>query len=161
MDKSPHFSNPLTIALTRGALCLLAAAVIIGELVLVVGNAQSLAAAYPEFANLQGPLVFAALAFGVCVEIVLLVTGVLVGYTRDSRIFGPSALKLVDLMVSALGAATAFVVFALFYIPGPPALALLLLGGALMGAAFVLVVLVLRSLLRAATVMRVELDEVV
>lgn len=160
MDMSPHFSNPITIILTRVALCLLAAAVVVGELVVAM-NAQSLAERYPEFAHLHAPLVLLVIAFGACVEVVLIAAGVLVGYTRDDRIFGRTALRVVDIMIYAFLIATVFVVAALFAIPGPPALALLLLGGALVGAVFVLIVLVLRSLLRTAMFMRVELDEVV
>jgi hypothetical protein len=84
-----------------------------------------------------------------------------VGYTRDRRIFEPSALRLVDGLTLAVALAAAVVLAVLTAIPGPPALALLMLGAALLGAACVLVLLTLRSLLGRAVVMRVELDEVV
>ena len=47
------------------------------------------------------------------------------------------------------------------FIPGPPALALLIIGSVLVGITLFLVLSVLRSLLRRAVLMRVELDEVV
>lgn len=160
MELTPQSSNPITITLTRIALGLLIAAVVLGELVVVI-SAQSAAELYPEFARLHAPLVFAAIAFGVCVETVLIVTGVLVGYTRDDRIFGATAFRLVDVLIAAIAVATLIVLAVLVVIPGPPPLALLLMGGALAGAAIALVLLVLRSLLRGAMFMRVELDEVV
>jgi xanthosine utilization system XapX-like protein len=57
--------------------------------------------------------------------------------------------------------ATFIVGLVLAIIPGPPALALALLGGILAGATFTLVLLVLRSLLSHAVSMRAELEEVV
>ena len=145
---------------TRAALALLFIAVIVGQIVAVIA-AQSIVEINPEFAEFQAPLVAAAIAFGICVEIVLVITGILVGYTRDGRIFGPSALKLVEFMADTLAVATVIVVVTLFFIPGPPVLGLLLLGCALVGATFTLVLLVLKSLLRRASSMRLELDEVV
>lgn len=160
MTVLPDTSHPAMITMTRVALGVLAVLVVLGEVVIAVSAASS-AQAYPEFAYLQVPFVIAALAFGVCVEVALIVTAVLVGYTRDRRIFEPVALRLVDYLTSAIAVATIIVVAVLVAIPGPPALALLLLAGVAVGAAFVLVLLVLRSLLRSAVSMRVELDEVV
>jgi xanthosine utilization system XapX-like protein len=60
-----------------------------------------------------------------------------------------------------IAAATAVVFTVLLAIPGPPFLAFVLLTGVLVGATFVLVLVVLRSLLLRAVSMRVELDEVV
>lgn len=160
METLPQHVGPITVMVTRAALALLLLAVIAGQVVVVIA-AQSMAEAYPEFADLQSPLVAAAITFGVCVEIVLVITGILVGYIRDGRIFRSSSLRLVDIMAGTLAVATVIVVGTLFLIPGPPALGLLLLAGALVGATFTLVLLVLRSLLRKAAFMRVELDEVV
>lgn len=153
-------SHPATVGLARIALGLVAVVVVAGEIVVVV-SAGSLADALPEFAHLQVPFVIAALAFGLCVEVALVITAVLVGYTRDRRIFEPSALRLVDGLTLAVALAAAVVLAVLTAIPGPPALALLMLGAALLGVACALVLLALRSLLRRAVFMRVELDEVV
>ncbi len=153
-------ASATTTVLTRIGLGALMVAVILGE-VSIVATAELMAVEHPEFASLQGPLVAAAIAFGLCVEIVLIVTLVLVDYARDERIFHPRALRLVDILVVALLAATAITGMVLVAIPGPPALALALLGGILAGATFTLVLLVLRSLLRHAVSMRAELEEVV
>jgi hypothetical protein len=155
MDPSPRYSGPITILATRIALGLLFGAVIAGQII-SVRKSQSLVASYPEFSHLQAPLVAAALAFGICVEAVLITAAVLVGYTRDDRIFAPSACKLVEFMADALAVATAVVVITMFMIPGPPALGLVLLGGALLGTALTLVLRVLRSRLGRAARVRVE-----
>ena len=160
MDISPHDSTPVAVTVTRIALGLLLVVLFLGEVVVII-SAQAAAESYPEFAHLQAPLVWAAIAFGVCVATVLTVTGVLVGYTRDGRIFEPRAFRLVDVLITAAAVATIIVAATLLVIPGPPALGLLIVGGVLSGAAVTLVLLVLRSLLRRATFMRVELDEVV
>lgn len=160
MDTPLRYSTSATVILTRVALAVFAASVIVAEVITVI-SAQSLAENYPEFAHLHGPLVGAAIAFGICVEVILLITGILVGYTRDHRIFGPHARRLVDVLTGTTAVATIIVGATLFVVPGPPALGLLLLGSALVGSTLTLVLLVLRSLLGGAASMRVELDEVV
>ncbi|MCC9204964.1 DUF2975 domain-containing protein [Arthrobacter sp. zg-Y769] len=160
MNPSWRYPNPLVSLLARLVLGILAAAVIAGE-VIVVRAARTLAQQYPEFEPLQTPLVGAAIAFGISVEIVFLITGVLAGYISDGRIFGKAALKLVDLLTAAAAFATIVVAFTLFLIPGPPALALVIIGGMALGSAFTLILVVLRSLLHGAVSMREELDVVV
>ena len=160
METLPQNVGPQMVLVTRAALALLLLATIAGQIVVVI-TAQSMVLAYPEFADLQAPLVGAAILFGICVEIILVITWILVGYIRDGRIFGSSSLKLVDIMADTLAVATVIVVGTLFLIPGPPALGLLLMGGALVGLTLTMVLLVLRSLLRKTSYMRVELDGVV
>jgi hypothetical protein len=146
--------------LTWGALGVLAIVVAVGEL----GAAESageLVQVLPVLAPVQNQLVVVALGFGVCVEVLLVVTGVLVGYIRADRIFYPSALRLVDALVLAVVAATLLVIVALFFIPGPPQLFLLVEAAVPVGATITLVLLVMRSLLRRAVAMHDELDEVV
>lgn len=127
----------------------------------IAGSAEQLVGFLPVLAPTQGPLIAVALAFGACVEALLVTTGVLVGYIRADRIFHPSALRLVDALVAAVVVATLLVIVALFFIPGPPQLFLLVEAGVPAGATIALVLLVMRRLLRRAIAMHVELDEVV
>ncbi|MGW9404877.1 DUF2975 domain-containing protein [Arthrobacter sp. NPDC055585] len=152
--------GPTLVVLTRTSLVLLFLTVV-GAQILVIKGAQSMVNTYPEFGDIHFPLVAAGIVFGICVELVLVITGILVGYIRDGRIFGSSSLRLVDIMAAGLAAGSATVAFTLFLIPGPPALGLILVGGVLVGVTVTLVVLVLRSLLHRAAFMRAELDEVV
>jgi len=160
MIPSTQTTSIIMTTVTRIALGALMVAVLLGE-VSIVASAELMATEYPEFAALEGPLIAAAMAFGLCVETMLIVTAVLVGYIRHERIFRPAALRLVDVLIAAALASTVIVGLVLVAIPGPPALAMALLSGILVGATFSLVLTVLRTLLRQAMSMRVELDEVV
>ena len=160
MTTTTRRSGSAIITVTRLALLLLLSAVISAQILTLIIS-QGMVEDYPEFADLQLPLVSAAIAFGVCVEAVLFISAVLVGHTQDGRIFGPQALRLVDIMIGALVLATILIAVTVFVIPGPPATGLLLMGGAFVGATVTMVVLVLRMLLVRASFMRVELDEVI
>jgi Protein of unknown function (DUF2975) len=160
MTKLVGRPSAFATVLTWLALGILALAVLLAE-VAVFPIAQSMAKQYPEFAQLRTPLLLAAIAFGVCVEVVLAVVAILVGFIRNGRILGQQAPRLVDVLMSVIAVATVIVLTVLLAIPGPPFLAFVLVTGVLVGATFVLVLLVLRSLLRRAVSMRAELDEVV
>lgn len=139
---------------------------LLGTIVLGVGIAlfpvsDSLARDNPEFADLQMPLLALAMAICVCAGTVLVATAMLVGYIRMDRIFDRAAARMVDLLVVTVIVATVLTATMLSFIPGPPALALLIIGSVLVGITLFLVLSVLRSLLRRAVLMRVELDEVV
>lgn len=146
--------------LTWGALGALAILVAAGALS-AAGSADELAQFLPELVPVQGQLVAVALAFGVCIEVLLVVTGVLVGHIRADRIFHPSALRLVDALVITVVVATLLVIVTLFFIPGPPQLFLLVEAAVPVGVTITLVLLVMRSLLHRAVAMHGELDEVV
>ena len=127
----------------------------------VVSYADVIFGFLPDFAFGRGPLIALELAFGLCLEVLLAVTGVLVGYIAVDRIFRPSALRWVNVLVSTAAVATVLVFATLIFIPGPPQLFLFMVGAAAVGATIVLVLLVLRSLLHRAVSINVELDEVV
>lgn len=127
----------------------------------IAGSGELLAEFLPVLAPTQGPLIAVALAFGVCVEALLIITGVLVGYIYADRIFHPGALRWVDALVASVVAATLLVIVALFFIPGPPQLFVLVEAGVPAGVTIALVLLVMRRLLSRAVAMHVELDEVV
>jgi hypothetical protein len=155
-DQPPPITAWLTwIAL--GVVVILVAGIELG----LLQYSDDLVGFFPEFAPVRPPLLALALAFGLCAEVLLVVTGVLVGYIHADRIFHPAALRLVDVLVLAVVVATLLVFATLFFIPGPPQLFLLVVAALPVGATVVLVLLVLRSLLRRAVSMRVELDEVV
>jgi hypothetical protein len=156
----PKRPSEIMIWLTWSALGVLAFLVAVG-VVSAAWTSGQLIQFLPVLAPVQGQLVAVAMAFGVCVEVLLVVTGVLVGYIRADRIFRPSALWLVDALVIAVVAATLLVIVALFFIPGPPQLFELVVAAVPVGATIALVLLVMRSLLRRAVAMHVELDEVV
>jgi hypothetical protein len=151
--------RPGTVLATRITLAVLAAVVLLGEVLVVIGG-ESLAVLHPEFEHLHLPFIMAALAFGVCGEVALILTAALVGYSQDRRIFEPAALRLIGCLIGAIAVATLIVVSVLTAIPGPPLLALVLFSGAVAGATSALFLSVLRSRLRKAAVKHVDLDEV-
>lgn len=124
-------------------------------------NAEQLIEFLPFLAPMRDPFIVIAFAFALCVEGLLVITGVLVGYVHADRIFRPSALRLVDGLVAAAIVATLLVIVALFFIPGPPQLYLLVATGVPASATIVLALVDMRSLLRRAVAMHVELEEVV
>ena len=160
MDLLHYRLSPVTAVLTWIALGALALGVVLAEVV-VATTAESMARQYPEFAHLEAPLITAALVFGFCIEAVLLITALLVSSIHRGRIFDRSALRLVNALAVSLTLATLTIIVVIPLLPGPPALVLAALGGIIAGAAVTLVVFVLRSLLRQAASMRLELDEVV
>lgn len=137
------------------------ATIILGSGIALFPVSDSIARDNPEFANLRTPLLAMALAICVCVETMLVATAILVGYIRRDRIFDRAAARMVDLLVIAVMVATVLTASLLPLIPGPPALAIIIIGSVLMGITLFLVLMVLRSLLRRTVLMRAELDEVV
>ena len=139
---------------------------VLGMLVLALGASliplsASLAQQNPEFANLQTPLLVLSLGVCVCIEVVLITTAMLVGSIRRDGIFGDAAGRTVNVLIAAVLIATVLTAAMLPLLPGPPALAIVILAGVVVGLAVTLVLTVLRSLLRRTALMRVELDEVV
>lgn len=122
---------------------------------------DSIAHQNPEFANLRTPLLTLALAICLCVETILIATAALVGFIRRDQIFGKAAARMVDLLVITVVIATILTASMLPFLPGPPALMIVVVGSVLVGVTLFLVLMVLRSLLRRTVLMRTELDEVV
>lgn len=113
----------------------------------------------------QLPILLPALAFGVCVQVGVVATAVLVARVRSGRILEPSAVRGVDVLVGAVTVAGLLtVVLAIVFRLAdalPPGIMLLLVLGGIGLLVLDLLLLVLRSLLRRAIILRAELDEVV
>lgn len=109
---------------------------------------------------------YAALGVGAiaCAEVVLVAIGKLLSMVRRDAIFDERAFRWVDVIAIA-GLVAAVLVAALLVHAGEiddsPGLGGIGLGVAVVGVAFVLLMSVMRGLLRSATVLRRELDEVV
>ena len=119
----------------------------------------------PGYLEWQLPILIPALAFGVCVQVGVVATAVLVARVRSGRILEPSALRWVDALVGAVTVAGLLtVVLAIVFRLAdalPPGIMLLLVLGGVGLLVLDLLLLVLRSLLRRAIILRAELDEVV
>jgi len=157
ISTSPSLAAVVTTWLASG---LLAALILAGQVALFPISAP-IAELNPEFTSLRTPLLALALAVGLCGEIILIATAVLVGFVRRDRIFGQAAALMVDLLVVTVIVATILTASTLAFIPGPPALGIVIVGSVLIGITLLLVLVVLRSLLQRTALMRTELDQVV
>jgi hypothetical protein len=157
--RSPRLSAVAAVSAIIGLALL--AVVVLASAIAVIPFAQLMADENPEFAHLHDRLLVAALAFALCVEVILVVAAILVKYIRSGRIYSQQALVLVTVIIGAFIVATVLIAVVLPSIPGPPVLALLLIVGMLAGLTSTLVLVVLRNLLRNASTIRGELDEVV
>jgi|GEM_PF-1200392 len=119
----------------------------------------------PEYARWQYPLLIPALALGVCVQVGIVATIVLVARVRAGSMLENRAVGWVDLLVACVTLAGLLVVVLVFLLHAadavPPGIMLVLVTGGIGLLVIDLLLLVLRSLLRRAIVLRAELDEVV
>jgi len=124
----------------------------------------------PDAAHLLWPLLVAEELWVLCVQVVIVCTWRLLTMVKAGRIFSDAAFAWVNGIVAAFAAAwlallaLAIYLSAVIYFtprlrdPGTP---LALFGVVLLGAVFVLLMLVLRALLRQATALRTDLEAVI
>lgn len=134
--------------------------------VLIPITADSVGDQYPEVAHLTTPYSLAAIVAIACVQVALGAVWVLLSMTTSDQIFSSPALKWVDVIVvcAAIGtllSATVFVHLIFIVGLGGPGAFLGLAACVAVGAALVLVIVVMRSLLETAIAHRYELAEVI
>jgi len=100
----------------------------------------------------------------VCVQVVVVATWFLLGMVQQDRIFSDAAFRWVDVILGAMAAAWlvwaglgAFIVLTSDDPGLPLMMAIMLLAGAVVG----LLVLVMRALLKQATMLRTDMDAVI
>ncbi|GGC98708.1 membrane protein [Tersicoccus solisilvae] len=154
----------------RALLALLFLGLLVGQTLSFPGMFAHQARENPLAAGWQWPLTLAAVFGFLCAEVVVVCTWRLLGLVRDGRIFSARAFVWVDVIVGAM--VTAWLVLAaiggslswFIYVtpqlrdPGVP---MMLFGMTVVGAVLVLTMVVMRALLRQATVLRTELDAVI
>ncbi len=152
------------VPLLQTALGLLFALLVMLQWFSFPGQFAHVAREHPDQADLRWPLTAFVGVLILCIQVVVVCTWRLLSMVRQDVIFTASALRWVDVIVGAL--ATGWVLAAAGSLwavwgaddPGTPLLLFVIL---LVGAAFGLVVVVLRELLRQATGLRTELAEVI
>jgi len=131
----------------------------------LVGLSQYYRETVPQYADFQAPLLVVTLGFCLLVELGVVATAVLVARVRSGRILEARSLRWVDALIGSVTVAGLLVaVFAVLVrvVDGvPPGAMLFIVIGGIALLVLDLLLLVLRSLLRGAIVMRAELDEVV
>ncbi len=152
------------VPLLQMALGLLFALLVMLQWFSFPGQFAHVAHEHPEEAHLRWPLTFFVGVLILCVQVVVVCTWRLLSMVRQDVIFTARALRWVDVIIGALGTgwvlAAAGSLWAVWGAddPGTPLLLFVIL---LVGAAFGLVVVVLRELLRQAGSLRSELAEVI
>ncbi|MEO5534831.1 MAG: DUF2975 domain-containing protein [Pseudolysinimonas sp.] len=119
--------------------------------------------ASPRDAEFPTALYALMIGFGLCVQLGIVATTVLVSLVRWNRILESRSVRWLDVLCIAValgGLMTGGLVIVRLQ-TGPPGLVLILVLFGLALLALALVLLVLRSLLRRAILLRSELDEVV
>lgn len=153
--------SQLVIRVLRALLVLLALGALTAQAMIVFTVAT-----HPEADPTDRAVVYAALAVAalVCLEVALVALWVLLAMVRRDAIFDDRAFRWVD-VITVAGLVAAVLVAALCAhigeIDDAPGLVLIGLGIGVAGVAFALLMVVMRGLLRTATTLRRELDEVV
>lgn len=119
----------------------------------------------PGEAYMRWPILALAI-FGLgCVQVGVVCTIRLLGFTRQGDVFSPRALRSVDgLVIASLAGSLVClvtIVYQSFTVAGPPVWMLLLLIGVLAGIGLALLMLVMRTLLVQATSLRSEMAAVI
>lgn len=119
----------------------------------------------PAEAHMRWPILVLAVLGLLCVQVAILCTFRLLGFTRDGAVFASAALRWVDGIIAAfLGAGLvclATIVYQSATVAGPPLWMLVLSAGVIAGAGGALLMWVMRTLLVQATVLRTEMEMVV
>ena len=154
----------------RVLLVLTFCAALVGEVFSMPGQFRHMAAESPELGPVPWVLLALAILELVALQIVIVCTWRLVDMVKVDRIFSSSSFSWVNVMVGTIAGAwllfvavSAFLVGVIYFTPelrdpGTPAL---LLAMDLVGGVVVLVVVVMRALLRQATVLRTDLEAVI
>ncbi|GAB7029307.1 DUF2975 domain-containing protein [Streptomyces sp. NPDC021749] len=153
----------------------IAAAILVGlfgQIVVIPTTAADEVDRFPPYAPFATPYVTVAIVGVGCVQVALVAVWMLLAMVRRDALFSPLAFRWVDTIIGASVVATLLALgvsghLALAEIPSPDDGMRVIgaLGAALasvgVGAAFAMLVVVLRSLLRKATDLQTEMAEVV
>ncbi len=156
--------NKLVIRVLRVALVLLLLGSVLAQ-VLVPAFAADRAQVFPEVEYLVVPYSVVGILVIACGQVALLVVWRLLSMVSSGVIFTPRAVRWVDVITICGAVATVLSAGVLTHLlavaGGGPGIILGLVGIATCGVTFVLLMIVMRGLLEAATTDRAELDEVI
>ena len=154
----------------RVLLALVFIGLVVAQVMSLPGEFSQMARENPEAGFIPWLLLTFAILEVVCFQIVIVCTWRLLTLVRADRIFSEKAFVWVDVIVWTMAAAwvllagvAAYLVAVIYFTPElrDPGTPILLIGMTLIGGVVVLTVVVLRALLRQATVLRTDLEEVI
>jgi len=151
-------------ALLRIALVVLFGILVVFQTLSLPGQFRYLAEQHPEDAALRWPATVITVFWVLCVQVVIVATWRLLTLVRRDRIFTEASLGWVDAIVWAVAAGWLVLVGVLLWVglhADDPGLPMLLLLATAVVTVVALVLLVLRALLRQATALRTDLDQVI
>ena len=147
-----------------GLLVLLFGILVVFQTLSLPGQFASMARESPELAYLRWPATAVSVFWLLCVEVVIVCAWRLLTMVARDRIFSPAAMAWVDGILAAIAAAWVVLVGVLGYVgftaddPGLPLLLFLMaVGVAVVG----LLMVVMRALLRQATVLPTDMEAVI
>jgi hypothetical protein len=149
----------------RACLVVLFAVLVVFQTLSFPGQFAAMAQESPQFAPLRWPMTALVAFWLLCAEVVIVATWALLSRVRADRIFTPSSLVWVDVIVGAIVAAWVVLVGVVVWVAsvadeqGP--VTLLLSAPVLVLAVIGLLMIVMRALLRAATTLRTDMDAVI
>ena len=148
----------------RVFLVLLFAVLVLFQVMSLPGQFRYMAEQDPEMAYLRWPATAVTVFWVLCVQVVIVCTWKLLSLVLADRIFTEAALRWVDGIVWAVGAAWAVLLGVLLFVgfnasdPGLPLLLFLLsVGVTVLG----LLMVVMRALLRRASTLRADMEAVI
>jgi hypothetical protein len=148
----------------RVFLVMLFAVLVLFQVMSLPGQFRYMAEQDPEMAYLRWPATAVTVFWVLCVQVVIVCTWKLLSLVLADRIFTDAALRWVDGIVWAVGAAWAVLIGVLLFVgfnasdPGLPLLLFLLsVGVTVLG----LLMLVMRALLRRASTLRADMEAVI
>jgi len=151
-------------ALLRIALVVLFGILVVFQTLSLPGQFRYLAEQNPEDAALRWPATAITVFWVLCVQVVIVATWRLLTLVRRDRIFTEASLGWVDAIVWAVAAGWLVLVAVLLWVgvhADDPGLPMLLFLATAVVTVVALVLLVLRALLRQATALRTDMDQVI
>ncbi|RSN34869.1 DUF2975 domain-containing protein [Amycolatopsis sp. WAC 04169] len=152
------------VAPLRVFLVLLFGVLVLFQTMSLPGQFAHMARQDPEMAYLRWPATAVSVFWVLCVQVVVVATWQLLSLVRKDRIFTEASLRWVDAIVWAILAGWVVLAGVFLYVgfnaedPGLPLLLFLaLIGVAVLG----LLMIVMRALLRQATTLRSDLEQVI
>lgn len=157
-------SEKWAVAALRVFLVLLFGILVVFQTLSMPGQFRYMAEESPEDAYLRWPATAVSILLILCMQVVIVATWKLLTRVKDDRIFSEPSLRWVDAIVWAVAAAWAVLLGVFVYVvlqaddPGAPMLLFLLLTGV---TVLGLLMVVMRALLRRATVLRTDMEAVI
>lgn len=158
------FSEHRVVVALRAFLVVLFGVLVVFQTLSLPGQFAYMAREEPELAYLRWPLTAVTVFWVVCVQVVIVAIWMLLGRVERDRIFSEASFAWVDAIVYAIAAGWVTLVGVFLYVgataddPGMPLLLLLLSVGVAVAG---LLMVVMRALLRKATMLRTDMDAVI